>query len=73
MANKILLIIQAVSAITLIISILLQKQGSGVSGIFGGEMASFHTRRGAEKFIFITTIISAIILFSSLLARFFLY
>ncbi len=72
MLKEILLIIQTISVLVLSVSILLQSQGSGLSGIFGGEMASFHTRRGAEKFIFAATIISAAVLFLSLIARFLL-
>lgn len=69
MFKEILLIIQAISVVTLTVAILLQRQGSGLSGVFGGDMAGFHTRRGAEKFVFITTIVSAAVLCITLLAR----
>lgn len=54
-------IIQIISAILLIIAILLQGRGAGVSGIFGGEGTVYQTRRGVEKFLFILTIILSII------------
>lgn len=72
MIHNILLVIQAISVVVLGVSILLQQQGSGLSGVFGAEMAGFHTRRGAEKFIFISTIVSAVVLFITLIARFLL-
>lgn len=54
-------IVQIVSAILLIIAILLQGRGTGVSGLFGGEGAVYRTKRGIEKFLFILTIILSII------------
>jgi len=64
----ILNIIQAVSAILLIISILLQSKGSGLGAAFGESQNIVHTKRGAEKFIYIFSIImAAIFLASSLL------
>jgi len=52
----IIAIIQIVISVLLIITILLQQRGGGLSGIFGGE-TFYGTRRGAEKMIFIATII----------------
>jgi len=43
-------------AILLIISILMQSRGSGVSAVFGGGDGVTHTRRGAEKWLFNATI-----------------
>ncbi len=54
-------IIQIISAILLIVAILLQGRGAGVSGVFGGEGAVYQTKRGIEKFLFILTIILSII------------
>lgn len=51
---------QSVVSIALIILILLQERSSGLSGIFGGEGGTFyHTRRGLEKIIFVSTIVFA--------------
>lgn len=61
-------IIQAVSAILLIISILIQSRGSGLGAAFGGGDSVAHTKRGAEKYVFYFTIaMSAVFLISSFL------
>ncbi len=55
-------IIQTIIGILIIIAILLQERSSGLSAIFGGEGGSFyHSRRGLEKIIFISTIVLTII------------
>ncbi|MEK7616177.1 MAG: preprotein translocase subunit SecG [Patescibacteria group bacterium] len=54
-------IAQTVLGALLIIAILLQQRGSGLSGTFGGESSTYSTRRGAEKIIFTATIILAIL------------
>lgn len=56
-------IIQIVSGILLGIVILLQRQGAGLSGAFGGESEFYHTRRGIEKYLFSATIILSILFF----------
>lgn len=56
----ILQIIQVVIAGGLITCILLQNRGSGLSGVFGGQSEIFTQKRGAEKTIFILTIILSI-------------
>ncbi len=65
---SLLSIIQIVSAILLIATILLQQRGSGLSGAFGGEGGFYHTKRGIEKIIFISSIVlSAIFLATAIL------
>jgi len=59
--TKVLTIIQIVSAILLIITILMQQRGTTLGGAFGGESAVYSARRGPEKFLFILTIILAVI------------
>jgi protein translocase SecG subunit len=58
---KYLSIIQIISAVLLIVAILFQSRGAGVSGVFGGEGAVYQTKRGAEKILFVLTIILSII------------
>ena len=58
-------IIQIVSSILLIVSILMQGRGADVSGVFGGESVVFQTKRGIEKILFVSTIILSIIFFGS--------
>lgn len=53
------LIAQMAVSILLIALILLQERSSGLSGIFGGEGGVYQTRRGAERFIFMGTIVLA--------------
>ena len=55
--------IEAGLAILLVISILLQQTGAGLGGALGGGDlgAGHHTRRGAERFHFLSTIVLGII------------
>lgn len=62
-------IIQIVLGIGLAAAVLLQRQGAGLSGAFGGEGEFHHTKRGAEKFLFIATIILAVLFFATALAN----
>lgn len=50
---------QVVISALLIGAILVQQRGSGLSSVFGGEGAVYHTRRGMEKTIFAATIVLA--------------
>jgi len=58
---KILSIIQITLSCLLIVSILLQQRGAGSSAITGGTSASYYTKRGFEKILFISTIVLAIL------------
>lgn len=60
---KFLQIIQMAVAILLVLSILLQSKGSGLSGVFGGSDGVYRTKRGMEKTLFSATIILAISFF----------
>ncbi len=63
-------IIQIVLGILLGAVILLQRQGAGLSGAFGGGEGEFyHTKRGAEKFLFIATILLAVLFFGTALVN----
>jgi len=53
--------IQLIIAVLLIIFILLQNRGSGLGSAFGGSGDVYMTKRGAEKTIFILTIICAVL------------
>jgi protein translocase SecG subunit len=65
--KNVLNVIIIISSITTIAAIVLQQKGSGLSGVFGGSDVSYMTKRGAEKFLVIFTIVSAVILCSSAL------
>lgn len=61
--NGTLSIVQAILAVLLIIEVLLQQRGSGMGMAFGGSGEVYGVRRGAEKFIFIATVITAVLFF----------
>ncbi len=58
-----LLIAQAVIAIFLTLSILLQNRGSGLGSTFGGDMGGYYTKRGMEKFLLYATVLLACVFF----------
>ena len=59
--NSTLSIVQAILAVLLIIEVLLQQRGSGMGMAFGGSGEVYGVRRGAEKFIFIATVVTAVL------------
>ena len=59
----ILRLLQAAVAIVLIIVILLQNRGAGLSGVFGGSGNVFATKRGIEKKLHYATIVMAVVFF----------
>lgn len=69
--ENILIIIQVVCAVIMIVLVLLQNRGGGLSGIFGGSDAGnvYRTKRGLEKNIFILTIIFSILFLGVSLAN----
>jgi len=56
-------IIQIIIAFFLVVSILLQNRGSGLSGIFGGGGNVYLAKRGLEKILFVATIILSVLFF----------
>jgi len=52
-----LVVSQIIISILLIIAVLLQNRGSGLSSAFGGSGEGFHTKRGLEKFLFSSTVV----------------
>lgn len=66
-------ILQIIISVILIVLILFQERGSGLSGIFGGSGEGFYqTRRGLEKIIFIATIVLIVFLAGLSLADIFI-
>lgn len=51
-------------SILLIVGIVLQQRGATLGGAFGGDnfASTFYKRRGAEKFLFMATLGTAIVL-----------
>lgn len=63
--------IQIVLSVLLVACVLLQQTGASMGGAFGGDnfSAAYHTRRGAEKYLFYTTIIVGVLFaFSAFIA-----
>lgn len=63
-------ITQLIIAVLLITGILLQRRGAGMGLAFGQDSASYSTKRGAEKFLFIATIVLAVLFFATAFAHF---
>lgn len=57
--RNILLWAQIAVSILLVTVILLQQKGQGLGSAFGGSGGIYHSKRGAEKFLFIITIVLA--------------
>lgn len=61
-------ILQFITAILLIIIVLLQQRGTGLSGLFGGSGDVYKTKRGIERVLFISTIVLVVLFLGSGLA-----
>ena len=59
--QKAIFIGQIVISALLIIAILLQNRGSGLSAVFGGSGNIYRTKRGLEKGLFTLTIVLVIL------------
>lgn len=60
--------IQLVLAVLLVTLVLIQKTDSDAGGSFGGGSdATWHVRRGGERFIFILTILVSIVFVASVI------
>jgi len=57
---RFIIIAQLVVSVLLIISILLQNRGSGLSAAFGGDFGGYYTKRGIEKFLFYGSIVLSV-------------
>jgi protein translocase SecG subunit len=64
---------QVVIAISLMVAILVQNRGGGLSGVFGGGGSNVYmTKRGFEKKLFYLTIVLAVMFFAVSLLNFFI-
>ncbi len=61
MSRELIYIIQAVLAVVLIATILMQTKGSGLGATFGQSFSFYSTKRGFEKLLFNFTFIIAIL------------
>lgn len=60
--HTVLLILQIIFSIGIVITVLLQPEGTGLSSSWGGG-GTYHTKRGVEKIVFYATI-ALIVLFT---------
>jgi protein translocase SecG subunit len=65
---------EIILSILLIVGIVLQQRGANLGGAFGGDnfASTFYKRRGAEKFLFNATILTAVLLVLAAIANFLL-
>ena len=63
--NTFITIAQIASAIFLILAILAQNRGSGLSATFGGSGGFYRSKRGMEKILSYTTIVLVVIFLST--------
>ena len=68
--NPLLAIGQIIVSIALMVAILLQSRGTGLSGTFGGDSAVYRSRRGIERRLWQFTILLAILFVLFSLAAF---
>ncbi len=52
---------QILVSIVLILVIVFQVKGAGLSGVFGGQGSVYRTRRGIEKTLFQLTVVLAVL------------
>jgi len=57
---KIINLSEIIVAILLIVSILMQNRGAGLSSSFGGDFGGYYSKRGFEKFLVIFASILAV-------------
>ncbi len=65
--------VQIILSVLLIIGILMQQSGTELGGAFGGSdgSATYHKKRGAEKFFFVFTITVAVLFVGSIILSIF--
>ena len=68
--NPFLAVGQVLVSIAIMISILLQSRGTGLSGTFGGDSAVYRSRRGIERRLWQFTIVLIVLFVLFSLASF---
>lgn len=59
--QRILSITEITTAALLTLTILLQAKGAGLGAVFGGEGNVYRTKRGAERVLFVSTIVLGVL------------
>ena len=68
--NPLFAVGQIIVGIALMVSILLQARGTGLSGTFGGDSAVYRSRRGVERRLWQFTIVLTVLFVLFSLASF---
>jgi preprotein translocase subunit SecG len=68
--NPLFAVGQIIVGIALMVSILLQARGTGLSGAFGGDSAVYRSRRGVERRLWQFTIVLTVLFVLFSLASF---
>jgi len=61
MMAKIINIAEIAVSVLLIVSILLQNRGAGLSATFGGDFGGYYSKRGFEKFLVSFSVFLAVV------------
>jgi preprotein translocase subunit SecG len=61
--KNVISMLQIILSLLLVGLILLQSKGTGLGSTFGGDMGFYGTKRGAEKILFIITIVVSVLFF----------
>jgi len=61
-------IIQIITAVSLVVLVLIQSKGKGLSSTLSGSIGFYRSRRGLEKVIFIATIVFSVALVANSIA-----
>ena len=69
MQYQILNIIQFVLAVLLMVVVLMQQKGTGLSGVFGGSSNIYSTKRGVDKLLHYGTIVISVLFFALSIVR----
>jgi len=65
--KQVIFLVQIIVASLLVLTILIQQKGTGLGGTFGGELAFYRTKRGAERLLFyLTTFLAFLFIASSI-------
>lgn len=59
--KSVISLIQIIVAVLLVVVIIIQQKGTGLGSTFGGDLSFYRTKRGAEKLLFYTTFILAVL------------
>lgn len=66
---RIIIISEIIVAIALVVSILMQSRGAGLSSTFGGDFGGYYSKRGFEKFLVVLSSVLAFVFIALAIAN----